>query len=76
MVAENITLLTRSNTTGLDQPHSLQTRMPALAHGDMVAHGNTERGGDADDGLGHLDVSLRGRRVAAWMIVHQAAASS
>jgi hypothetical protein len=30
----------------------------------MVVHGNSERGGDIDDRLGHGDVGLRRRRIA------------
>ena len=39
--------------------------MPVLAHDDVVVHGNAERGRDLDDRLGHLDIGLRRRRVAA-----------
>ena len=49
----------------LDQLQPLQTRMPVLAHDDVVVHGNAERGRDLDDRLGHLDIGLRRRRVAA-----------
>jgi hypothetical protein len=45
--------------------------MPVLADDDVVVHGNAERGGDLDDRLGHLDIGLRGRGVAAGVIVHQ-----
>ena len=55
----------------LDQLHPLQTRMPVLADDDVVVHGNAERGGDLDDRLGHMDVGLRGRRIAGGMVVHQ-----
>src|SRR5438094_804269 len=44
----------------LDQLHPLQTRMPVVADDDVVVHGNAERGGDLDDRLGHMDISLRG----------------
>jgi hypothetical protein len=54
-----------------DQPHSLQTRMPAFADNDVVVHGDPERGGDIYDRLGHLDVGLRRRRIAGGVIVHQ-----
>jgi hypothetical protein len=55
----------------LDQPQSLQTRMPVLADDDVVVHGDAERGGDIDDRLGHLDVGLRGRRIAGRVIVQK-----
>ena len=45
--------------------------MPVLADDDVVVHGNTERGGDVDNGLGHLDIPLRGRRIAGGVVVHQ-----
>lgn len=43
--------------------------MAILAHDDVVVHGNAERLGDVDDGLRHLDVGLRRRGIAAWMVV-------
>ena len=46
--------------------------MSVLADDDVVVHGDAERGGDVDDGLGHLDIGLRGRRIAGGMVVHQA----
>jgi hypothetical protein len=46
--------------------------MPVLADHDVVMHGNAERLCDLDDRLGHVDVGLRWRRIAAWMIVHRA----
>ncbi len=46
--------------------------MPVLADDDVVVHGNAERGGDLDDRLGHVDIGLRGRRIAGGVIVHQA----
>jgi hypothetical protein len=45
--------------------------MAAIAHDDMVVHGNTQGRCDVDDGFGHLDVGLWGRRVAARVVVHQ-----
>jgi hypothetical protein len=39
-----------------DQPHSLQARMSALAYDDVVVDGNSERSGNVDDGLRHLDI--------------------
>lgn len=50
--------------------------MPAFADNDVVVHGDTERVGDADDRLGHLDVGLRRRRVARGVVVQQAADSN
>jgi hypothetical protein len=55
----------------LDQLHPLQARMPVLADDDVVVHGNAEWGGDLDDRLGHVDVGLRGCRVAGGMVVYQ-----
>jgi hypothetical protein len=45
--------------------------MPVLADDDVVVHGNAGRGGDVDDRLGHLDVSLRWRRIAGGMVVQE-----
>jgi hypothetical protein len=42
-----------------------------LADDDVVVHGDAERSGHIDDGLGHLDVGARGRGIAGGMIVHQ-----
>ena len=39
--------------------------MAVLADDDVVVHGEAEWGGDIDDRLGHLDVGLRRRRIAA-----------
>ena len=55
----------------LDQPQPLQTGMPVLADDDVVVHGDAERAGNVDDGLRHLDIRLRRRRVAGGMVVHQ-----
>ena len=55
----------------LDQSQSAQARMPALAHDDVIVHGDAERLGDVDDRLGHLDVGLRRRGIAARVVVHQ-----
>lgn len=38
--------------------------MPVLADDDVIVHGNAQRLGDVDDGLGHLDVGLRGGGIA------------
>ena len=43
--------------------------MPVLADDDVVVHGNAERGGDLDDRLGHVDIGLRGRRIAGGVVV-------
>ena len=45
--------------------------MAFLADDDVVVHRNAERLGDLDDILGHLDIGLRGRRIARRMVVHQ-----
>lgn len=37
---------------------------------DVVVHGNAEWRRDVDNRFGHLDVGLRGRRIATWMVVH------
>jgi hypothetical protein len=42
-----------------------------LADDDVVVHGDAERPAHVDDGLGHLDVCARGRRIARGMIVHE-----
>ena len=42
----------------LDQLQSLQTGVTLFADDDVVVHGDAERLGDVDDGLGHLDVGL------------------
>ena len=45
--------------------------MPVFADDDVVVHGDAEWRRDVDDRLRHLDVGLRWRRIAAWMIVDQ-----
>jgi hypothetical protein len=45
--------------------------MPALADDDVVVHGNAERGGDLDDRFRHLNVRLRGRRIAGGVVVQE-----
>lgn len=55
----------------LDQLHPLEAGVAFLADDQMVVHGNSERARDFDDGLRHLDVGARGRRIAGGMIVHQ-----
>lgn len=47
--------------------------MAVLADDDVIVYGNAERGRDRDDRFRHLDVGLRGRRVAGGVIVHQLA---
>ncbi len=47
--------------------------MPVLADDDVVVHGDAERRGDVDDGLGHVDVGLRGRGIAARVIMQESA---
>ena len=42
--------------------------MTVLADDDVVVHGDAELGGDLDDCLGHVDISLRGRRIAGGMV--------
>ena len=54
-----------------NQLQSLQAGVSVLADDDVVVHGNPERAGDVDDRLGHLDVGLRGRRIAGGVVVHQ-----
>jgi len=38
--------------------------MPASADDDVIVHGDAERPRDIDDRAGHLDIRLRGRRIA------------
>ena len=40
---------------------------------DVIVDGDAERGGDVDDGAGHLDIRLRRCRVAGRMVMHDAA---
>jgi hypothetical protein len=54
-----------------NQLQRLQARMAVLADDDVVVHGDAEGPGHVDDGLRHLDVGARGRRIAGGMIVHQ-----
>ncbi len=49
--------------------------MPILSDDDVIVDGDAERGGNVDDGLGHLDIRLRRRRVAGGMVVHQSTTS-
>ena len=43
--------------------------MTVLADNDVVVHRNAERIGDLDDGLRHLDVGARRRRIAGRMVM-------
>ena len=49
--------------------------MSTLADDDVVVHGNAERLCNVDNRLGHLDVGLRGRRIAGGVIVHESIVS-
>jgi hypothetical protein len=49
-------------TRSLDQLQRSKARMPVLADDDVVIHRHSERAGDVDDRLGHLDIRLRGRK--------------
>ena len=55
----------------LNQPQAFQARMPVLADDDVVVHRYSKWAGDADDRFGHLDVGLRGRGIAAGVVVHE-----
>ncbi len=57
--------------TSLYQLQPLHAGMPVLADDEVIVHGNTERARDVDDRLCHLDIRLRGRRIAGGVIVHQ-----
>ena len=46
--------------------------MPVFADDDVVVDGNAERGGDIDDRFRHLDIGLRGRRIAGGVVMHHA----
>src|SRR3954464_1207173 len=54
-----------------NQLHPLHAGVPVLADDNVVVHDDAERGGDVDDGAGHLDVGLRRRGVAGGVVVHQ-----
>ena len=45
--------------------------MPVLADDDVIVNGDAERRSDIDDRARHLDIRLRGRRIAGGVIVHQ-----
>lgn len=55
---EELCFRARAEWPWLKSTASPQARMPILAHNDVVVHGNPQRLGDVDDGLGHLDVGL------------------
>jgi hypothetical protein len=57
--------------SALDQLHPFQAGMAFLADDDVVVHGDAKRGGDVDDGLGHLDVACDGVGSPEGVIVHQ-----
>jgi len=61
---EYIAEIVRNGTFRLNQPESLQTRMPVPADDDVVVQRNAERLGDLLNLLRHLDVGARRRRVA------------
>jgi hypothetical protein len=45
--------------------------MAIFADDDVIVHGDAERRGDVDDGLGHRDIRLRGCRIATRVVVHE-----
>jgi len=45
--------------------------MSVLADDDVIMHGDAERSSDVDDRARHLDIRLRGRRIAGRVVVHQ-----
>jgi hypothetical protein len=45
--------------------------VPLPADDDVIVHRNAERVGHRDDLLRHLDVGVRGGRIAGRMIVHE-----
>ena len=53
-----------------NQLQPFQARVTVLADDDVIVHRNAERAGNVDDGLGHLDIGLRRRRIAGRMVVH------
>ena len=57
--------------SGLNQLQSLHADMPVLADDDVIVHGYPERAGDVDDRLCHVDIRLRGRRIARGVVMHQ-----
>ena len=45
--------------------------MPAFADDDGIVHGDAERACDVEDCLGHLDIGLRRRRIAAGVVMDE-----
>ena len=66
----------KAHLAASNQLQRLEARVAVLADDDVVVHGNAERPGHVDDGLGHLDVRARGRRIAGGMVVQQRHESS
>jgi hypothetical protein len=64
-------LAMKRDFAGLHQLKPLQARVTVLADNDVVVHSDAERAGDRDDRLGHLDIRLRRRRIARWMVVQE-----
>ena len=51
--------------------------MAVLADDDVIMHRNAKRRGDIDDRFRHLDVRLRGRRIAGgWLCTSKLKAKS
>src|SRR5262245_65690206 len=55
----------------LQQLELAETGVAAAADDDVVVHRDAERARDLDQGLRHLDVGARRRRVARRVVVHQ-----
>ena len=49
--------------------------MPFASDNDVVVDRNSERLGDIDDVLRHLDIGMRRRRIAGRVIVHEPTSS-
>ena len=45
--------------------------MPVLADDEVIVNRDAERARDRDDRFRHLNIGLRGRRIARGVIVHQ-----
>ena len=58
------------NARRLQQPGGLEAGLAGFADHHVVVHGDAELFSRRHDLAGHLDVGLRGRRVARGMIVH------
>ena len=61
----------RGSAQAPHQSQPLEAHVPLAADDQVVVHGDAERLADLDDGLRHLDVGARGRRVAGGMVVHE-----